>query len=242
MGCVLFTRSRTGVTPTADGTELVQVGRRFLALVDEVGQKFDREMISGHVRLGITDDIGLTRVPEILRHCAARFPSVEVELMVGYNSELLAAIEAQKLDLVLLTDGGPPFPRHALRLQPEPMAWVGRSDLGALSRPLPLVVSSEGCQWRARAIAALDAAGLPYRIACTSPSTSGQLAAARIGLGVSPMPRSIVDAAAGVEILGQGLPELPNVQLALVSGTRKGKAIRTLKEALLSSYGTAAST
>lgn len=236
IGRTLFTRSRTGVVPTADGTELSQVGRRFLALVDEVGQKFDREMISGRVRLGITDDIGLTRVPEVLRQCAARFPGVEVELTVAYTSELLAAVEAQTLDLALLTDGGPQLPEHALRLRSEPMVWIGRSDLGSLPSPLPIAVSSEGCHWRARAIAALDGAGISYRIACISPSTAGQLAAARIGLGISPMPRSIVDTAGGVAILGRGLPELPEVTLGLVSGTRRGKAIQTLRDAVVASY------
>lgn len=237
VGRPLFLRSRQGVVPTAEGTELAQVGRRFLALVDEVGKKFDREMVSGHVRLGITDDIGLTRVPDVLRQCAARFPGIEVELTVAYSSELLAAVDAQTLDLALLADGGPSLPDTAVRLHPEPMVWVGRSDGSPPQRPLPLAVSSEGCQWRAKAIRALEAASIPYKIICTSPSTAGQLTAARIGLGVSPLPRSVVTGQDGIAIIRDGLPALPDISLGLVSGARTGKAIRTLSDALVTAYG-----
>jgi DNA-binding transcriptional LysR family regulator len=239
VGRALFSRSRTGVVPTAEGLDLAEVGRRFLALVDEVGARFDREIVSGHVRLGITDDIGLTRVPDVLRHCAARFPGIEVELTVAYSSDLLSAIEAQRLDLALLSDGGPSLPPSALRLQPEPMFWVGRGDAGPVQGQLAIAVSSEGCQWRARAIRALEAQGIAYRIACISPSTAGQLAAARIGLGVSPLPRSVIMGSEGVTVIRKGLPALPDVELGLLSGPRKGKAIRTLRDALIAAYGTA---
>jgi DNA-binding transcriptional LysR family regulator len=238
VGRPLFTRSRHGVLPNAEGADLAELGRRFLALVDEVGERFDREMVTGHVRLGITDDIGLAKVPDVLNLCAARFPGLEVELTVAYTSELLAAVEVQKLDLALLSDGGPRIPDTALRLHPEPMIWVGRTGGGALPRPLPIAVSSEGCQWRARAIRALDAASIPYRIVCTSPSTAGQLAAARMGLGVSPLPRSVVEGADGVTPIRDGLPALPDVALGLVSGPRAGKALRTLRDALVTAYGT----
>ena len=238
VGRPLFARSRTGVVPTADGADLAQLGRRFLALVDEVGQRFDREIVSGHVRLGITDDIGLIRVPEVLRQCAARFPSLKVELTVAYSSELLSGIAAQTLDLALLSDGGPALPNNALCLESEPMVWVGRSEGAPLQRPLAIAVSSEGCQWRARAIRALNAAGIDHRIACTSPSTAGQIAAARIGLGVSPLPRSVITGAEGVAVIKQGLPVLPDVALGLVYGSRTGKAIRTLRDALVAAYGT----
>jgi DNA-binding transcriptional LysR family regulator len=237
VGRPLFQRSRQGVVPTAEGADLAQLGRRFLALVDEVGQRFDREMVGGRVRLGITDDIGLARVPDVLRHCAARFPGLEVELTVAYASELLDAIAAQRLDLALLADGGPNLPETALRLHPEPMVWVGKSDGAPLRRPLPLAVSSDGCKWRARAIQALDAAGFSYKIVCTSPSTAGQLAAARIGLGVALLPRAVVVGQDGVSIIRDGLPALPEIALGLVSGPRAGKAIRTLRDALVMAYG-----
>lgn len=238
IGRPLFARSRTGVVPTAEGLDLAQVGRRFLALVDEVGERFDREVVRGHVRLGITDDIGLTRVPDVLRQCAARFPGLQVELTVGYSSELLAAIETQRLDLALLADGGPALPDSAARLQPEPVVWVGRSEGTPQTRPLPIAVSSEGCQWRARAIHALQSAGIDYRVVCTSPATAGQLAAARIGLGVTPLPLSVTQGVEGVAVIRNGLPALPDVALGLLSGPRTGKAIRTLRDALIAAYGT----
>ncbi len=124
-------RSRTGLVPTAEGADLAQVGRRLPAFVHEVGERLDRESVSGHVRPGITEDIGLTRVPDVLRQCAAR-----------------------------------------------------------------------------------------------------------IGLGVSPLPRSVIMRTEGVTVVRQGLPALPDVEPGLLSGPRTSKAIRTLRDALLGACGT----
>jgi DNA-binding transcriptional LysR family regulator len=239
VGRPLFQRTRQGVTPNSEGADLAEIGRRFLALVDEVGERFDRELVSGHVRLGITDDTGLTRVPGLLKSCAARFPGLDVELTVAYSSELAAAVVEQRLDLAVISDGGAPFPETAIMLQPERMVWVGRKGMGRPPLPLPLAVSSEGCRWRGRATRALDTAGMPWRIVCTSPATAGQLAAARIGLGVAPLPLSVVEASPDVDIIGDGLPALPDIAMALVVTPRSGEAIRTLRDALLASFGRA---
>ncbi len=236
LGRTLFARSRQGVMANAEGADLAALGKRFLALVDEVGIRFDRETVHGHVRLGITDDVGLARIPDVLQDCAVRFPGLEVQLTVDYSSDLINAMAQQRLDLALVSDGGAPIPAGATLLRAEPMVWVARRGSARPADPLKLAVSAEGCRWRARALAALAEAGVRHSIACISPSTAGQIAAARIGLGVAPLPACVIAGERDVEPL-QGLPRLPSCTIALLSPRRAGKALLTLRSAILAAYG-----
>jgi len=237
LGRTLFARSRQGVAATAEGADLAVFGRRFLEFMDEVGVRFDRETVHGHVRLGITDDVGLTHVPGILQDCAVRFPGLEVQLTVGFSSELIQAMAQQTLDMALVSDGGGSIPAGATLLRAAPMVWVARRGAARPGDPLPLAVSTEGCQWRARALAALAAAGIRHKITCISPSTAGQIAAARIGLGVAPLPASVIAGERDVEALA-GLPPLPACAIALLAPRRAGKALLTLRSAIAAAYGT----
>jgi DNA-binding transcriptional LysR family regulator len=67
------------------------------------------------------------------------------------------------------------------------MLWLGASEglIAGGQDDLPLALLDPPCGFRAAAIAALDAAGRPYRIAATSPSLSGLRAAVRAGIAVT---------------------------------------------------------
>ncbi|MGJ3262638.1 MAG: LysR family transcriptional regulator [Salinarimonas sp.] len=237
LGRTLFVRSRDGVRPNGEGLALASYARRFLALVAEVGERFETDFASPRVRLGVADDVGLVRLPAALAQAAAAAPDVAVELTVASSSELLALAEAGKLDLAILSDGGPPFPAAARRLRPEPMTWFGRRDATLPTGPLPLAVAAEGCPWRARALAILSAAKIPWRIVCTSPSAAGQLAAARIGLAVAPLPEAVAAGHAELAPVRACLPELPACALALLVSSRPGRAVRAVAEAVRGAYG-----
>ena len=86
------------------------------------------------------------------------------------------------------------------------------------------------CVYRRRAVSALDAAGLPWDIAYTSPSFAGTVAAVRAGLGVTVLPRTMVPD--GLEVLDatEGWPVLPEVEIALLAAPRPSKATAALAE------------
>jgi DNA-binding transcriptional LysR family regulator len=71
------------------------------------------------------------------------------------------------------------------------------------------------CVFRKAGIAALDAAGIPWRIAFTSPSLAGLWAAVEAGLGISP--RTTAHLPSWLRVLGKPykLPKLPSVDLSL---------------------------
>lgn len=72
-----------------------------------------------------------------------------------------------------------------------------------------------------------------WEIIYTSPSLTGVRAAALAGLAITPLPASAV--VTGLRILGweQGLPRLPDLELAIYEKTRSGKAAAALAAALL---------
>ncbi|MFX3729458.1 LysR substrate-binding domain-containing protein, partial [Streptococcus suis] len=69
--------------------------------------------------------------------------------------------------------------------------------------------------YRKRALAALDGAGLSWRIAYTSPSLAGTQAAVRAGLGATVLPRDMVPTGLRVLGAGHGLPDLAEAEIAL---------------------------
>ncbi|WP_241300888.1 LysR substrate-binding domain-containing protein [Burkholderia stabilis] len=86
--------------------------------------------------------------------------------------------------------------------------------------PLPLVVFDRPCRFFGAATDALDRAGVPWRVAFTTPSLAGLWAAAAAGLGLTV--RSHYGLPASVRVLGAaslGLPELPSLPLILLRRT-----------------------
>ncbi|RQZ08577.1 LysR family transcriptional regulator [Burkholderia sp. Bp9031] len=90
----------------------------------------------------------------------------------------------------------------------------------ASGEPLPLVVFDRPCRFFGAATDALDRAGVPWRVAFTTPSLAGLWAAAAAGLGLTV--RSHYGLPASVRVLdapSSGLPELPSLPLMLLRRT-----------------------
>ncbi|WP_175657032.1 LysR substrate-binding domain-containing protein [Burkholderia ambifaria] len=90
----------------------------------------------------------------------------------------------------------------------------------ASGEPLPLVVFDRPCRFFGAATDALDRAGVPWRVAFTTPSLAGLWAAASAGLGLTV--RSHYGLPASVRVFDAasfGLPELPSLPLMLLRRT-----------------------
>ncbi|RKU00999.1 LysR family transcriptional regulator [Burkholderia sp. Nafp2/4-1b] len=90
----------------------------------------------------------------------------------------------------------------------------------AAGEPLPLVVFDRPCRFFGAATDALDRAGVPWRVAFTTPSLAGLWAAAAAGLGLTV--RSHYGLPASVHVLdaaSSGLPALPSLPLMLLRRT-----------------------
>ncbi len=214
LGCRLLQRGQKSAIPTTAGDRLLAHARQMLRQNNLAWQDVRDQRLDGVVRLGIPDDY-VMYLPEALSEFETRFPAVELEVRCGLSVELVQEVKAGALDLAIATRQ-PNSPGGDV-LRREPMVWAGAVGYDTHFRsPLPLAVSREGvCTFRERAIAALDTAGIRWRIAYASPSLSGLSAAVRAGLAVTVLIPSMLSP--DLRILGveDGLPELPYSEITL---------------------------
>ncbi|MBR9828879.1 MAG: LysR family transcriptional regulator [Oceanospirillales bacterium] len=227
----LLLRGQKFAHPTAAGKKLLLHARQMLRQNSLAWQDINDQRLAGVVRLGIPEDY-LGYLPEALADFDSRFPAVELEVHCGLSVELLQDVETGVLDLAITTRQ-PRSPGGEV-LRREPMIWVGATGYDTQSRsPLPLAVSKQGvCIFRDRTLSSLDAAGIPWRIAYTSPSLSGLSAAVRAGLAVTVLTPSMLGN--DMRVLKEGLPELPHIEIALHRGERPTEAAQLLATQLQS--------
>ncbi|MCY0938159.1 LysR substrate-binding domain-containing protein [Streptomyces sp. H34-S4] len=230
-GRPLFLRDTHSVELTEDGEAMLGFARSILEAHERAAAFFTGTRIRGRLRFGASEDFVLTRLPEILEAFRHEHPEVELELSVELSGTLHERLDAGRLDLVLAKRRGDGDERGRLVWR-DRMVWIGAEGLRVdPDRPVPLIVFPPPGITRARALDVLQAAGRPWRIACTSGSLSGLIAAARAGLGVMAHTRGLIPA--GLVRVG-GLPDLGAVEFALLRGARGSAAGDALAAAILS--------
>lgn len=216
VGQPLLIRLGRGVVPTAAGQELADHARDMLRLNDQAWGSLSSNRLSGRVRLGVPDDYA-AQLSDTIRAFRLQHPQVTLELSCAFSVDLLRQLQDDRIDLAVVTRM-PSVPGGEV-LRREPMIWVSapgfRPDGDA---PLPLsVYPAEVCVLRTSMTEALSAAGLPWRIAYTSMSMTGQTAMVGSGLAMTALTRSILQSATGS--IGPAaigwLPPLPEIEIAL---------------------------
>lgn len=232
LGRTLFVREGRSVSLTPDGEALLSFGRRMLRINDEAVARFLAPSIDGRVRFGAPDDFGTRFLPNILARFAATHPMVEVDVVLAPSVRLTAELDAGDLDLTLVTAGSSDTRTESgIVVYSEPLVWAGlKGGHAQEDEPIPLALSSQGCAWRSTALAALDRAGTPYRIAYNSEHCQGQLAAILADLAIAPLPQSLVIPPYARVDPRYGLPSLGNYQILLIKGIDIGPAAEALAE------------
>ncbi|OHV13104.1 LysR family transcriptional regulator [Kushneria phosphatilytica] len=224
----LLQRGRRTASPTPAGERLLAHAREMLRQNTLAWQDVRNQRLDGVVRLGVPDDY-VVYLPEVLAEFEARFPGVALEVRCGLSVDLVRDVKGGMLDLAVTTRQ-PRSPGGEV-LWREPMVWAGSPGHDTHVRtPLPLAVSQEGvCIFRERALAALDAAGMSWRIAYTSASLSGLRSAVRAGLAITVLTPSMAGNELRILDSGSGLPELPGTEITLHrSPGRPSEAARQL--------------
>jgi len=215
VGKALLTREGRLNQLTHEGELLLSYARRIMQLNDEGISILKRPELAGSVRIGLPDDYAARFLPEILAHFARAFPQVQVEVTCLPSNNLITLLDESKLDLALTTS--PELQVEGTQLlRREPTVWVTSGQhLVHEQRPLPLALFDSNCYCRRWATSALEKNGIDYRVAYTSPSIMGLIAAATAGLAVTVISRSILPS--GLCQLGPeaGLPTLPDASILL---------------------------
>ena len=218
VGEPLFAKQGRGLAPTPAGEILLAYARRILDLNDEALIAVRGTSAQGQVRFGLPPDLAETWLPEVLGRFNRAHPGVHLETIVDRNRALIDRLDRGELDVALAmnqTDRA-----DARRLVALKAIWIGPSPRRlhwdpASGAPLPLILTEAPCFFRQRALALLEAAGIPWRIVLTSASARGLWAAVEAGLGVTL--RIPVGVPADLHVLGieEGLPDPTGEPFAL---------------------------
>lgn len=216
LGRALFERSGRALVLTADGERLLGHARRILSAHRAAMEAFDESSLQGSVTLGTPDEFASTILPNILARFAQSHPRVHVEVVCDNASRSLRrCLATGDVDIALVTRDSEPG-ENAVLLQRAPVVWVtAANDCVHEQRPLPLALFPRGCWFRRWAVSLLSEQGRPFRIAYTSVSGAGLVAAIRAGLAVGVLSSHSVGA--GLRVLSQsdGFPPLPNYEIFL---------------------------
>ncbi|NRR31080.1 LysR family transcriptional regulator [Oxalobacteraceae bacterium] len=224
VGAPILRKAGRGLLPTAVGETLLAYARRLLELNDEAATAVRGVELAGSIRLGMAEDFSERVLTDVLGRFARAHPRVQIDARVARNASLREQMAAGTLELALAWDDPAHPAPHAHAVRQCPLHWIGAADGLALAspsaaEPLPLVMFDAPCIMRSAATAALDRAGIAWRIAFTSQSLSGVWAAVAAGLGVTV--RSDIGLPPRLRLLGRDalesglLPPLPVMGLNL---------------------------
>jgi DNA-binding transcriptional LysR family regulator len=211
VGVPLFLRRGRRTILTEQGEIAVRYARRVLALNDEMLDTLHGASLSGVVRIGFAQDFVETILPHALAQFSSFYPLVRLEVKVDRNASLLNDLDAGKLDVALVLGEAR---RSGIKIGELPLCWIASKSFSARPiKPLPLILFEEPCIFRTRALDALDRAGIPWRVAMTSPSVAGLWAAVDGGLGITVRART--GAPAQLHFAPQAMPELGTMDITL---------------------------
>ncbi|MGF6723982.1 DNA-binding transcriptional LysR family regulator [Paraburkholderia sp. GAS41] len=236
-GTVLV-RTARGVELTSRGNRLLAHARRLVRAHDEALLDVTDRGLTGSVRLGCPEDYCTGFLPVVLRAIAAQHPRVALEVVCAPTPLLEKMLDARRVDVALVSLAPEGNVEQVIRW--EDLVWIASQDFYPPSEgPLQIALSVPETLDHQAARRALEAANVSYRVAYESVSKDGLLAIVRAGIAVAVVTRGAVPADLRIMPVGEPLPPLPRVGIAvasysgavdsLVVDSVKALMIRTLK-------------
>ena len=134
VGAQFLRRSPRGVSLTEAGEILLAYARKTIALGEDARRQIAGRKLVGRVRLGIVEDLAITRLPSIIADFRRRHPLVEIDLTSASSAELSRALLDGRCDVVMADPA---------RFAKAPKAHLSRQLVWCASRMLELDPQSE---------------------------------------------------------------------------------------------------
>ena len=216
---------------TPDGQDFLSYAKKIVSLEEEMLHHFNQPDLSGEVKFGIPEDFAAIYLSEILVNFSRIHPKILLNIECDLTLNLFKKFKNQELDLVLLKMSIPKSYKNATDVCSEKLIWVGQDQFSNFKNieALPLIVSPQPCVYRKRAIDILEKQKKSWRIAFSSHSYSGMIAAVKAGLGVCVLPKSMIPA----DIKGMILPDYPvltDTHISLLKHNNKNKAVSSFEK------------
>ncbi|MBS8261631.1 LysR family transcriptional regulator [Roseibium polysiphoniae] len=215
VGVRLMTRDARHIALTEQGEVMLGYGRKLLGVNSEAMAYFRGSSLAGRLRLVAPFDLGVSLVPGLLNKLAETHPAIVVDVRLETSDAVQSIFADGQAGVALFNEVEEPG-LQVRELASEPLVWLMNEGGRAIERsPLPLAIAEIRCAWRRAALQALDATGVSYRVAYSSDTSAGQLAALRADLAVAALPVSLAKDGL-VQVSGNyGLPKLPKTQIFL---------------------------
>jgi DNA-binding transcriptional LysR family regulator len=199
LGVELFHREGQRLRLTASGEELVDYARRLLDLAEQARVAVRSGETGGRLRLGAMESVAASRLPYPLAEFHRRHPQIWVNLQTASSRGLVADVQAGTLDAAIVGEGVDRERFRSVPLYMEELVLVGARGSDMLDTPqrltngTVLVYHNQGCAYRRRLEQWLESQHIVPARLLEFASYHGIFAAAATGVGVSLVPRSVLD-------------------------------------------------
>lgn len=233
----LFLRDTHSVALTKEGEALIGYAQLILDTCERAERYFAGTRLRGRFRFGASEDLVASFLPDILEAFTRRHPDIDLELTVALSTTLISRFDSGDLDLAFCKCW--PGEQRGQLVWRDEVTWVGRPnfpDDGLLrDRVLPLIVYPPPSITRSMVMAALTQAELSWRLACTSDTLTGLVAAVGAGLGVTVLARKLIPPGLVDLKPMSSLPPLGGLDFVLLRNPRgPGAPITEMVAAILS--------
>nr|WP_287002752.1 LysR family transcriptional regulator [Sphingobium sp.] len=214
IGLKLLERDTTTVSLTSAGERALTISYELIRVHEDALRSLSEAARTRRVMVATSETYALSLLPGALASISRAIPDIEMEIQCGHSWRMLDSMERDAADLVVATY----YPKRSdgELLARDRLLWVCAKDFEmAADEPVPLALFPEGCVYRRSALAALQRARRPMRIAFSSPHHEGLMAAVASGVAATVMIESAIPASMRILTPAEGFPELPPVDIML---------------------------
>jgi len=236
LGQKVFERHGRGVVLSEPGRRLLPLAQDVTARLDQACRAISGTPVQGRLRLGIPDDHGRSRLTAIVAGFNRQHPDVELDVTCALSAGFPEALAKKALDLAIY-EVETPKQGEELLLE-DPTCWVTprHRDLSS-EGTLPVALFDHACWWREAALRSLETRGKPFRIAYSSQSVHGILAAVEAGIAVGLLGQSSINAALSVADASYGFSRTPSSKLVMAASTSTDTPpVLTMKTAIRQAF------
>jgi DNA-binding transcriptional LysR family regulator len=229
LGRRLLERTPRLVRLSREGDVFLEPARALLAAHDTAQASFAET--TRRLTVGISHHIVGAELPRLLKRMNESEPSLVVDMRIAASRDVLEAFDRGDLDAAIVLRHGNPR-RDAEIVMAESFGWMAAPDFRQpAGEPLRLATQAEPCSVRSMAVAALDAASIPWREVFVGGGVATVGAAVSAGLAVAALCRRVAPPGTVDAGLRLGLPPLPTgevIQCSRLADQRARESLRTL--------------
>ncbi|KTD32939.1 LysR family transcriptional regulator [Legionella nautarum] len=226
----LITRGKE-LSLTQDGEIFLGYAKRIYELHRESLDRFKMPELQGEICFGLPEDFASMMLSDVLVEFSRLHPRVILNVECDLTLNLIERFHQNEFELILVKTNQKNQLTQGVNVWNEPVEWVGKKELLPVLNEnvvIPLVLSPIPCVYRGNVIESLNKHHLKWRLAFSSPSYAGKMAAVRAGLGITAIQRSMIPDYLD-KLNDCFLPSLKDIHVSLLKRGEENKAIDSLE-------------